>query len=515
MLQTGVIGAETYEGASSHQAFGRSASQIHETSQSSSRTGSFSTGVTVLGVGLSSNISSTGVSGQRTVDQVSDTTTRDASQERRELQSHMTRVENVLTVLNTKYLGTPFLRFSLSPRPLEQLSVDSSDPSLWYGQLLQRRSSGIEGIQEYTALLIVPKGEDFCLTARLRRVCVLDDRPSEPDLNERFDFGDPVHIARIYDYILRTYPIGTPVDDLDVEIRRGSTGALATSSRPVLEDWAIGGAGQLIARVVATSPTAPSVLHGSAPYKMLIELWLETLRDEFERDCATSPLETGTPLGETLTLDTCLNFATATTLNVTNTATSVAALRPVRLDPHELGVVGPPSVAPRATQSVKARALETVVRWNTMSAGLKRLLDNPASWHRKGPASFADANVVNLLLRRWAKLGRDDPRNVSLAQIGRTLELNVKQLKILNSAGIYDVRGLAQHLLARPTIDRMVATPLTTAEATTISKTKKQQPAKPRVRASLTSPIDNRFADEILKNISGKLLAPLDHAADG
>ena len=265
MLQTGVVGAETYEGASSHQAFGRSASQIHETSQSSSRSGSFSTGVTLLGVGLSSNFSSTGVSGQRTVDQVSDTTTRDASQERRELQSHMTRVENVLTVLNTKYLGTPFLRFSLSPRPLEQLSVDSSDPSLWYSQLLQRRSSGIEGIQEYTVLLIVPKGEDFCLTARLRRVCVLDDRPSEPDLNERFDFGDPVHMARVYGYTLRTYPIGTPVDDLDVEIRRGSTGALATSSRPVIEDWAIGGGGQLVAMVVATSPTAPSVLRGSAP----------------------------------------------------------------------------------------------------------------------------------------------------------------------------------------------------------------------------------------------------------
>jgi hypothetical protein len=39
-----------------------------------------------------------------------------------------------------------------------------------FSQLLARRSSGIEGVQEYTAVIVVPKDEDFCVSARLRRV---------------------------------------------------------------------------------------------------------------------------------------------------------------------------------------------------------------------------------------------------------------------------------------------------------------------------------------------------------
>ena len=159
MLQTGVIGGESFEGTADHQAMGRSASQdlrdIAEPLQHCLDLG----GASFLGIGASASLTDTSVAGRRTVDQVSDTTTRDASRERRELISHMTRVENVLTLLNAKYVGTPYLRFSMSPRPLEQLSIDSSDPSLWFGQLLQRRSSGIEGIQEFTAVVLVPKGD--------------------------------------------------------------------------------------------------------------------------------------------------------------------------------------------------------------------------------------------------------------------------------------------------------------------------------------------------------------------
>ena len=80
---------------------------------------------------------------------------RQASEERRELLSHMTRVETVLTLLNAKYVGTPYLSFSLAPQPLQMLSIDASDPNLWFNQLLHRRSSGIEGIQEFTAVLLV------------------------------------------------------------------------------------------------------------------------------------------------------------------------------------------------------------------------------------------------------------------------------------------------------------------------------------------------------------------------
>jgi hypothetical protein len=111
------------------------------------------------------------------VSQVVDTTNREASEERRELISHTTRVENIISLLSAKYIGTPHLSFSVSPQPLQQLSVDPADPNLWFQQLLARRSSGIEGIQEFTAVLVIPKGTDFCINARLRRVCLLDSPP--------------------------------------------------------------------------------------------------------------------------------------------------------------------------------------------------------------------------------------------------------------------------------------------------------------------------------------------------
>ena len=76
---------------------------------------------------------STDVASDRTVSQVVDTTNREASAERRELISHTTRVENIISLLSAKYVGTPHLSFSVSPQPLQQLSVDPSDPNRFYG----------------------------------------------------------------------------------------------------------------------------------------------------------------------------------------------------------------------------------------------------------------------------------------------------------------------------------------------------------------------------------------------
>ena len=130
----------------------------------------------------------------------------------------MTKVENILTLLNAKYVGTPYLSFSLSPQPLEQLSADASDPSLWFSQLLQRRSSGIEGVQEFTGVILVPEGEEFCVHARLRRVCVLDDPPGPPNFQEPFSLTGP-KLGRLLTYLFDTFPIGTPVlEELDVDV---------------------------------------------------------------------------------------------------------------------------------------------------------------------------------------------------------------------------------------------------------------------------------------------------------
>ena len=67
----------------------------------------------LLSVGGSVRSTSTDVASDRAVSQSVDTTSREASEERRELISHTTRVENIISLLNAKYVGTPHLSFSL------------------------------------------------------------------------------------------------------------------------------------------------------------------------------------------------------------------------------------------------------------------------------------------------------------------------------------------------------------------------------------------------------------------
>ena len=235
MVQTGVIGMEVYEGEADGLAIGKSGSQMNETlrSHSSSSSASASAGITsfvpiplvpsLVSLGGSVRSSSTDVASDRAVSQTVDTTAREASEERRELVSHTTRVENIISLLSTRYVGTPHLSFSLSPRPLQQLSVDPSDPNLWFQQLLARRSSGIEGIQEFVGVIAVPKGTNFCVSARLRRVCLLDSPPGPFSAEERFN-GGLLQLARMVDHLYRTFPPGTPLEELDIDIIGGLSG---------------------------------------------------------------------------------------------------------------------------------------------------------------------------------------------------------------------------------------------------------------------------------------------------
>ena len=159
------------------------------------------------------------------------------------------------------------------------------------------------------------------------------------------------------------------------------------------------------------------------------------------------------------------------------------------------------------TLSTRARALETVVRWNTLSAGVAKLLDNPGSPARKEPGSFKDARLVDLLIRRWAKLAAEDPRNLPLDRIGETLGVDKQRQGALASAGVSDLRGLAQVLLATPAIERHAA-------AGDTAGGKKVKTRRATSRSSVSSPVDSKLANEIREQIAGKLLAPLDNGAE-
>jgi hypothetical protein len=454
MIQTGVVGAESFEGDSEAQAIGRSGSQMRESMKSHSNTTSAgaSAGLSIGPVSLGGSVStsSTDVNSNRAVTQVVDTTVRQAAEERREMISHTTNVENILTLLNAKYVGTPHLSFSLMPQPLHLLSVDPSDPNLWFQQLLARRSSGIEGIQEFTMVVVVPRETDFCVTARLRRVCLLDSPPGPLSFEERFN-GGLLQLFRIVQFLNRTFPPGTPLEDLDIDI----ISALGSGAfrRPVVALWAFRLLENLVEAIVVSPSTQSGVtIAGRANYKHMLEVWLDTLRDEYEREAARSPLERGVLLGENRLLSTC--FARGIEdgpLTVANSDASVSPLFRVKIPRGIFDIGGVKTVT--AASSTRSRAVETATRWNAVDKQLATVLSNRVELPQT-PLTIDDPEVLGVLLDTWAKLSPEDERNRPLEEAAVTLRLNKEQRQKLKQAGVTDLKGIGAALRAAPELER-------------------------------------------------------------
>ncbi|MGE5713920.1 MAG: hypothetical protein ACM32F_08600 [Betaproteobacteria bacterium] len=460
MVQTGVVGVDAYEGEADALAIGKSGSQMNESlrSHSNTLTASASAGFSIGPFGASGSIrnTTTDVASNRAVSQVVDTTNREASEERRELVSHTTRVENIISLLSAKYIGTPHLSFSVSPQPLQQLSVDPSDPNLWFQQLLARRSSGIEGIQEFTAVIVVPRGTDFCISARLRRVCLLDSPPGPFSLDERFT-GTLVQLSRMVNYLNDAFPIGTPLEELDIDIIGGLTGS-GPFRRPVVELWGLRLLESLVvASVVSPGASAGVAARGRANYKHFLEVWLDTLRDEYEREASRSPLERGVLFGENRFLDTC--FATQAEsgqLAVAGSKATVSPLFRVRIDPGSFDIGGLKTLSASRNTSTRARALETTTRWNTIERQIMTLLAN-SNRLQETPLAANDPKVLGVMVDIWRKLPADDPRNLEFDKAASLLQLGDAHRRLLKSAGATNLSGIASVLRAAPAIDRQNA----------------------------------------------------------
>jgi hypothetical protein len=457
MIETGVVGGEAYEGEFDGQSIGKSGSEMYETQTSHSKTTSASLsagiGIPVLGglFGASGSVrtTATDVSSDRAVAQTVDTTQRQAADERRELLSHMTRVENVLTLLSAKSLGTPHLGWSLMPQPLHVLSIDPTDPNLWFNQLLARRSSGIEGIQEFTTVVVVPRGEDFCVDARLRRVCVLDSPPGPFTIEERFD-GNLIQLFRLITYLNRIYPIGTPLEELDVDLIGGLSPA-NEFRRPVVELWALRLLPGIVEAIVLSPHANPGVeKRGSVNYKAFIEIWLELLREEYEQEVARSPVERGVLLGENRLLKTCFATGGEDGTVVTDSSSSTGPL--VRV-PISVGVIDVGGVKVTQTTNVRDRAVETVTRWNALEQQLGTLLSQEKTLPDE-PVKASDAHVMKVLIDRWSKLSTDDERNFGFDRAADLLGLDDAQRRRLKAAGATDLRTIAKALNASPEIRR-------------------------------------------------------------
>lgn len=449
MVQTGVVGAEAYEGESDGVAIGKSGSQMDESLRSHSNTlsASGSVGFSIGPFGASGSVrnTTTDVASDRSVSQVVDTTTRQASDERRELVSHTTRVENIISLLSAKYVGTPHLSFSLSPQPLQQLSVDPSDPNLWFQQLLARRSSGIEGIQEFTAVIVVPKGTDFCIGMRLRRVCLLDSPPVPLSYDERFS-GSLLQFARMVNYLNRTFPQGTPLEELDIDIIGGLTSG--TFKRPVVELWGLRlGESLVVASVVSPGASAGASQRGSANYKHFLEVWLDTLRDEYEREAARSPLERGVLFGENRLLDACFAVSPDNdALTVIGSNASVSPLFQVPLNRGLFDIGGTRTLTAAANASARTRALEVTTRWNAIDRQVSTLLSNNASAELEKPLVASDPRVLGVFIDALRKLPADDERNVGFDEAAKLLQLSGAQAKHLKATGAANLADIATAL---------------------------------------------------------------------
>ena len=460
MVETGIVGNDLFEGTADSLSVGKSASQLHESASSSSKTSGGEVGGSFFGYfGAKYSTTGTNVSSDRQVDQKVDTTNRDASKERRELLSHMTNVSNVLTLLDAKHLGSRFLQFTLRPRPLRMLSIDPLDPNHWYQEFLYRRSSGIEGIQEFIAVAAVPKGKDFCIQADLTRICVLDNPPVPPlpwywsDL-----FGDKITKYDVLAYLDEMYPMGTPLDDLDVEVKLRNPNLFL---RPIVKRWHIFEGMEENIFLIVKSPPAnlPDDPNYSNPsetvgYKRFEEVALELKWQKYEKAITSSPLEKGYVV----------SLLTSITIGFTSEAEGYRSLGVIASDstgedkttlPNKVQLAHSlyASITVERTSSRRGWYLQAVGKWNALDNQLAASLADPKNWSKE-PLRPDDPDLIRLLIDAWADLAPDDPHNQSLDEAAPTIGIGDDEKERLKSASVRDLRGLAQAINAAPGIER-------------------------------------------------------------
>lgn len=449
MIETGVVGQQASEGESKALAVGKSGSQLHEGYSSTIDTNTSSADYPLPAGGFGSSDTTTTVGGSRDVTQRVDTTQRDASTERQELVSHMTNVTNILSLLSASGIGSPYLRFSLWSRPLRPLVIDASDPSVWYAELLRRRSSGLEGIQEFYAVAVVPRGaKGFCVKTELRRFCVIPPPlPSPKDLTMPPGDPSPAVQAKLIQYLDRKFPRGTPTDDLDVEVT--FTGNAQTFRPAVTEFFSMNIDSTHIEQVMRVQavdwspgggPTNPAGFYKTHP-----EIWLDMKREEYEQAVVQSPLAGGLPIVLDLAMTTCFGPPTAQ-LTVANK--TVKPSKPSFLTTNIAQAAANVSTGGRKLDAYR----QAVLNWNAAEAHFGSLVTHTAQLPT-APLQFDHPRMADFALRRLAELAPDDPVNQSLQNAAGWFGLQPAQITSFQRLGIADVRGLAEAIVLAPVVE--------------------------------------------------------------
>jgi hypothetical protein len=527
MVETGVVGDYLTEGESDEVAIGRSGSHLIEGFHSTTKTRKFGIGVLgglplgggIIGGSLGYSRGSTSISGGREVTEQLDTTNRQASEERKELLSHTTNVSNVLTLLNGSLIGTNMLHFSLWPQPLRPLSIDPNDENLWYAELLKRRSSGIEGMQDFYAIAVVPRGEGFCLSENLRRVSVMEPPLPEPPVQpskffEPFKFN-AIDFERVLMYVMGKYPEGMPLEELDVSVDDRLTPDPAavppfpsTHTRAALQAYY-----NAVGAVWVPNPLPPLPPESSFPAEaFLLNKWvndaqaiLATLPTVVKIDTVPRPVVSGwsfsnpmrpsmfrlhaltnppsLPVPYKWVQDIWLeaaqyDYEAELAKSPLERGTILLDDRRIDIcaDVDEEGTLGSVTtkVSSPATGILASLPSSAVVRpWDSNTARDSRAkgrvmvsawrmaeaqLGNRisgASTTAAQPFSFQDTGVMEIFLRRAERLAAGDRRNLSIAELSRRLGLGVAETVQLKTSGVTNLSSLASAILAARELERL------------------------------------------------------------
>jgi hypothetical protein len=348
------------------------------------------------------------------------------------------------------------------------LSVDAADPNLWYSQLLHRRSSGIEGIQEFVTIVVVPKDRDFCVEARLRRFCVIDNPPEEPKLPPyyEYEFTDPWDRTAVHDYLYELYPRGTPLEQLDVDVMGQID--ITKFPRPVIWAWGSSLAWSATTGVVSITFVSPAldpffksatvapaqpgvsaVYNNEIWYKEFAEVFLEMQRARYEEDLARSPLERGEVLMDTTFLKTCFD--------VTEDGVKVAGpptyhrgtTNMIGFEPGAAASDKIPIPRPSSASTYRHKAL----RWNALDRQFATYLGQVAEW-RDERVRLDSPRLARVLFDAWTNLRPDDPQNVSLNAAATLFRFTAAQRRLLEKAGVADLRGVVRAIQSAATVER-------------------------------------------------------------
>lgn len=477
VIETGVFGSRLLEGEENIVSIGKSNSQIHK-----STVGNIGSNIgTINGLFYIPDNPDPNVQLTSNSSQYQEMMNRSSSEERRELLSHTTNIENVISLLNAKHIGSPFLSFSLFPRPVRKLGRDQTDPYLWYHQFLERRSSGLEGIQEFFAVLMIPRNSDFCIDARLRRFAVVDDTPLPPlaavspakiraEVEAIDDPSKPQHNPNLpkylRSYLMHKYPPGTPISDLDINVEGDVQHSLENGLPPEeLKDVDVGravvnGWGVNPSYVLLVSLTRRKFISSQPDlvpinYKLSTEVYLEALNNQYLKDLERSPLERGSVVLREDNLQTC--FAGISGNDTTIRSEHSSQYKKLKFESN----IHLESTNDNLTQEPNYDTC--VTKWN--------LLQNQLSYEAHIESNIEpislDGKFINAFLRIWSKLKEDDPKNVSLEELSSLLKIDDPDiLRKLRENNIDTLKSFASLLITEDKGEKVVKVNVTPNEQT-------------------------------------------------